>query len=50
MFRLIRLVIFVFAAFMAGIIWGDIQGREACNGYGGVWTTGICIMSELPNE
>lgn len=50
MFRLLRLCLFVVFAFVAGILWGDTLRHDTCDSFGGVWTAGICIMSERPND
>ncbi|WP_299926526.1 hypothetical protein [uncultured Pelagimonas sp.] len=42
MFRLIRLVIFVMFAFLAGILFERDNQKNLCDQSGGTWSSGLC--------
>ncbi|WP_208350809.1 hypothetical protein [Pseudaestuariivita rosea] len=43
MFRLIRIVFFIGAVFLAGMIYQMMQHRENCNQAGGRVSGGLCV-------
>lgn len=49
MFGLIRLPILLLIAFIVGVFFERGNQREAC-GEIGVWTNGICVTTEIPND
>lgn len=42
MFRLIRLVVFVMLAFLAGILFERDNQKTICDQAGGTWARGLC--------
>ncbi|MBO9464161.1 hypothetical protein TRP8649_00596 [Pelagimonas phthalicica] len=44
MFRLIRLVIFVLFAFLAGILFERDNQKTLCDQSGGSWADGMCSI------
>lgn len=49
MFGLIRLPILLLIAFIVGVFFERNNQREAC-GEIGVWKSGICVTTEMPND
>jgi hypothetical protein len=50
MFRLIRTLILVIFAFVAGILYERQAQRAACVQGGGLWIENICLAAEMINE
>ncbi len=46
MFRLIRLVIFVMFAFLAGILFERDNQKNLCDQSGGIWADGLCTIAQ----
>ncbi len=50
MFRLLRTLILVMFAFVAGMLY-ERQGRqETCEAGGGLWIENICLAAEMIND
>lgn len=45
MFRLIRLVVFVMLAFVAGILFERDNQKALCDQTGGDWARGVCTIN-----
>ncbi|ARU02010.1 hypothetical protein LOKVESSMR4R_02716 [Yoonia vestfoldensis] len=50
MFRLLRLVILVLVAFLAGMIYERQGQQEICENGGGLWVSNICLAAEMIND
>lgn len=46
MFRLLRLIILVMFAFVAGMLFERSKAEDICRNGGGLWITGICVGVE----
>ena len=46
MFRLLRLIILVMFAFVAGMMFERSQAQDICENDGGLWITNICVGME----
>jgi len=47
MFRLLRTIILVMFAFVAGMLFERSNAREACEALGSLWIMDVCIGTEL---
>ncbi|MFQ1699619.1 hypothetical protein ACJ5NV_03380 [Loktanella agnita] len=47
MFRLLRLIILVMFAFVAGMLFERNKAEEICRNGGGLWLSDICVGVEL---
>jgi hypothetical protein len=50
MFRLLRTLILVMIAFVAGVLYERNNARETCAAGGGLWLLDICIGPEYTND
>jgi hypothetical protein len=50
MFRLLRTIILVMFAFVAGMLFERDGRRGTCEDGGGLWIENICVGTELTNE
>ncbi len=50
MFRLLRLIILMAAAFIAGVLYERGGQRGICENGGGLWIENICVGPEFGND
>lgn len=50
MFRLLRLILLVIAAFVAGMLYERDGSRAICENGGGLWIEDICVGPEYTND
>ncbi|WP_375254562.1 hypothetical protein [Yoonia sp.] len=50
MFRLLRLIFMLIAAFVAGMLYERDGRRTICENGGGLWIENICVGPEFTND